>query len=86
MNAKTSKHMKKFNLGQVESDGYGQGTDKIVCPICGEEWEAEWDDSESAPFENMDWDCIECGGEFLVDCEPEVSYTFTSRKYSEVAE
>lgn len=75
--------LKGFNLYLVEKGFDLYNLDRIACPICGKTWHADLDDSEGAPFEDMEWECVKCGGEFLLDCEPTTSYFFTSRKHSE---
>lgn len=52
----------------------------IECPHCGYERKGNWDDTEDAPFEDMEYQCEKCGKWFLVDCIIEYLFEFPSRK------
>lgn len=53
----------------------------IECPYCGYERKATWDDNEGSAFEEVEFQCGQCEGFFLVDCEAHVEFTFISRRY-----
>ena len=84
MREKTSESIKNFN---IEYARYAYGTDKIICPYCGEEWEMDYENYEDCPYEKYEEQCIECEEYFLLDCEPYTTFEFTSYKLNkEVAE
>lgn len=72
-----------YNLVEVNSCGHVFETDQIVCPYCGVQWEADYGDTEGAPYTRNEYQCPKCGEYFLVDCEPVTEFVFTSIKYKE---
>lgn len=83
MKEKTNDLIKSINLGDVERNGCATETDKIVCPYCGEQWGVAYGDYEDAPYEAYEEQCSECEEYFLLDCEPETFFNFTSYKIKE---
>ena len=83
MKEKTNDLIKSINLDDVERYGYATETDKIICPHCGEQWDMTFEDYERSPYEAYEEQCLECEEYFLLDCEPETTFYFTSYKIKE---
>lgn len=48
----------------------------IECPHCGYERKGTWDDTEVAPYEDMEYQCKKCEKWFLIDCT--IEYLFST--------
>ena len=70
---------------QYKLENYGKITEqeKIVCPYCFDERETGWDDTEGVPYESREYQCEKCDKYFEVDCEPDTTFYYTSKRVSQ---
>ena len=68
---------------KLENDGKITEHERIVCPYCFSERETDWDDTEGAPYESIEYQCEKCDKYFEVDCEPDTTFYYTSKRVSQ---